>query len=269
MTVTRDKDQVFRDYADFLKALLPQAAGFICYDRDGRMCWHDDVGHRTELSPEYQENLRLLIDNPNLAPEKGRVRLTDTMAYLAPLVSERGMMMGTMAILVDPSAENMPYDFCVDLLRPGLRSLQRELSLRYRLLDGYRKLNVQASEESLLHQLETLVYEKQECEKTLSQVLLLCLQQMDVDCGALAIPGRGIRIIKAGQGEPTQMADWLDELVDNLDSVRDWSQEEFDSLSAERDILAVPVSHGGKGVIGVLAFSGWARSAFSDARRRR
>ena len=96
----------------------------------------------------------------------------------------------------------MPYQFVVDLLGPALRSLQRELSLRFRVLDGQRKLQVQAAEERLLHKVEKILHQRQPCETAMKLILALCQEYLGVAGTWLVIPDKRINIVCGETREP-------------------------------------------------------------------
>ena len=123
MGAAQDKNQVFRDYATFLKALLPQAIGFLCYDRLGRLFWQEHADDAIELTLEYQDNLAVLLESPERSAELGRIELNGAVAYIAPMVSDRGQLLGVWTVLVEPqAAASMPYEFCSTVIKPALRS---------------------------------------------------------------------------------------------------------------------------------------------------
>jgi diguanylate cyclase (GGDEF)-like protein len=270
MGAAQDKNQVFCDYATFLKALLPQAVGFLCYDRLGRLFWQEHSDSAIELTLEYQDNLAALLESPEQSAELGRIELNGAVAYIAPMVGDRGQLLGVWTVLVEPgAAASMTYEFCSSVIKPALRSLQRELALRFQMLEGYRKLSIQASEENLLHQVETLTTDRQDCGVTLEKILDLCVQHMQVDCAALAVPARNIRIVAGETAKTEEIGAVLDGLADQPDfTVQSDSGDIFDA-SADQDSLTIRLRNVSKQEIGALVLSGWSRSTYSDARRRR
>ncbi|MGI9290721.1 MAG: hypothetical protein ACR2QG_05535, partial [Gammaproteobacteria bacterium] len=58
---SKEKNQVFNDYASFLNALLPVAEGFIFHDRHARLFWHDNAPDTSQLDEAYHQILRKLI----------------------------------------------------------------------------------------------------------------------------------------------------------------------------------------------------------------
>ena len=137
------QDQVLGDYAALLRILLPQACGFYCYSRDGAAIWKDPGTGAVRPDDSYQSALTAFRQGDCMAPE--RVDLGHGAAFLLPLRSEKDQVLGVLVILVEPPGSQMDAERCLQLTRPAVRTLQRELNLRFRLLDGYRKLNVQAA----------------------------------------------------------------------------------------------------------------------------
>ena len=153
MTGQTDKDHVLGDYAAFLKALLPQAQGFLCHDKGGRLFWSEMPAEGSpDLTDAYRAVLASVLGGKVPPADGARLSLGAHTAYLLRLQGDGGRLLGALTVLVDRSGAGMPCQFVGNVLGPALRSLQRELSLRFRVLDGQRKLQVQAAEERLLHQ---------------------------------------------------------------------------------------------------------------------
>jgi diguanylate cyclase (GGDEF)-like protein len=267
MTVPEEKDAVLRDYAAFLKALLPQAQGFICHDSQGRVFWSEAPPEGVPtVTDEYRELLALLLNGGALPPEGARLRIGPHIAFLAPLRGEDGRMLGVLNVLADRGAASMPYPFVMDLAAPALRSLQRELSLRYRLLDGQRKLQVQAAEERLLHTVETLLHDRhQPCERALARIVALCCEHLDVAGAWLVIPDKHLALV---HGTGVDMAAARQASAGLLAVARD---PEFDAntVSRQDEWLWLGIRARGQGVQGILAFTGWQGSRFSERRLAR
>jgi diguanylate cyclase (GGDEF)-like protein len=268
MGPTPDKDQVLGDYAIFIKALLPQVAGLLCHDREGRVIWRDLGERSTALPKNYESLLHSLLKAPGKAASAGRLNMDDAAIYIAPLLGHRDQVLGALTVIVDPSAGDMPYEFCLELLQPAVRSLQRELTLRFRLLDGYRKLNVQSAEESLLHKVERLVHQRRPCEKTLTSILRLCRKYLQVEVAALVIPDRRVRIIEGGSKTAVEAGLWIDDMLEESTAQTSLADSGI-RIFQDGEMLSLPVCQENAQPVGILALSGWARSEFSLRRRRR
>lgn len=263
METTQDKDQVLGDYAAFLRALLPQAIGFHCFGRDGSPIWSDTPDAKPPADPAHASALRKVLGSEGKVGLPVRLPLGSVIAYVVPLASDRDETLGALTIIVDRATGAMSCEFCMDLLRPALRTLQRELTLRFRLLDGYRKLNVQAAEERLLHEVETVVHEREECSRILGRILRRCRRHLPVDFAALHIPDKNISLAEGEGLTRHEIALLFDELAaTGQPAARDgvWRGE---------DRYAVVIRQDGRRRSGLLVLSGWGRSEFSLRRRAR
>ena len=259
------QDQVLGDYAALLRSLLPRACGFYCYSRDGAAIWKDPGAGAVSPNSRYESALAAFRNNESPAPE--RVDLDHGAAFLLPLRSEKDQTLGVLVILVEPPDSGMDAGRCLELTRPAVHTLQRELSLRFRLLDGYRKLNVQATEERLLHDVDRVAHDDGDCNHVLGKVLALCRHYLQVDSAALLVPDRRIALI---QGDGLKHA----ELVKMLDASLE-AQREDNSRSMPpdqwfgSDIYTINICHSEKRQAGILALAGWRTADFSQRRRSR
>ena len=196
MAKRSEKDHVLADYSAFLKALLPQMEGFFCHDRQGRLFWSDDAGLVARVTEDagYRQALQQTLQAPDTAAAKP-VRADGLSAYVLSLDDGAGAHHGALTLVL-PARENVPFDFVLGALKPALSTLQRELSLRYRLMESQRKLAVQAAEEKLLHHVESLVHRREESAKTLERILKLCREYLGVAEAGLAIPGKKIALLQ-------------------------------------------------------------------------
>jgi diguanylate cyclase (GGDEF)-like protein len=270
----QQKVQFFGDYAVFLKALLPQATAICCHDKAGHIFWRDEESPAGLDSASHRQAVAQLLESPNRAGKLGPLSLDGSAAYLFPLLGERREVLTVLTAVVDSSAGILPYEFCAELLRPALRSLRRELSLRFRLTENYRKLSVQTAEENLLHQVESLTQERQTCESSLSKILNLCREHIKVGKAILIIPGRSIRLIDSDGDESSMEVDlWLDDVMERVSTLAapgvNGGHKQFLETENDSDLICLPINHGGDKVIGFLALADWGQSAFSQARRRR
>jgi diguanylate cyclase (GGDEF)-like protein len=259
------QDQVLGDYAALLRILLPQACGFYCYSRDGAAIWTDPGSGAVRVDARCQSALTAFRQGECMAPQ--RVDLGHGAAFLLPLRSEKDQILGVLAILVEPPGSHIDAARCLELTRPAVRTLQRELSLRFRLLDGYRKLNVQAAEERLLHDVDRLANDEGDCNHVLGKVLALCRHYLQVDSAALLVPDRRIALI---QGDGLKAA----ELSTMLDASIEAQREEGSRVvPPDRwfgpDLYTINICHAEKRQAGILALAGWRTADFSQRRRSR
>ena len=260
-----DNNQVISDYAAFLKALMPESTGFCCHDRRGRLFWQARGTDSSQFPEQYDSALREILKDPGQAAEVGRVRFRQATAYIIPLIGDEERLLGALTILVEPRID-MTHEALVAPLQPAVRSLERELTLRYRLVASYKQLSVRSAEENLLHQVEKLVHLRRPCEKTLRHILLLCRRFLNVRGAGLFIPERQIRLFEGDTLSPAQAQVLLGEMTERLASEAAGDAVEF---NAEMDLLVLPVHQDKTHPLGLMALSGWGNSDFSPRRRRR
>jgi diguanylate cyclase (GGDEF)-like protein len=248
------KHHVLGDYASLLRAFLPQARGFHCYGANGASIWSEESQPPVPLTREYHTALKALL--PGTAASAARVELDAAVAYLMTLRNEKGEPLGVLALFMPGDAATMTADACAELVRPAIRTLERELSLRVRLLEGYRKLGVQAAEERLLHEVERAVQGSADCQAMLERILKLCRHHLEIDCAALLIPDKRISLV---QGERLSRSE-LEMLLGDDPEL---------AATGITDLYTVRIRAADRAVIGVLALAGWRGPEFSLRRRSR
>jgi diguanylate cyclase (GGDEF)-like protein len=248
-----EKHQILGDYAALLRAFLPEVRGFHCYGRNGASIWSEESEPRVALTSDYRQALASLL--PGTGALVARVPLDSAVAYLMSLRSENGESLGVLALLM-PAATTMTAEACAELVLPATRTLERELRLRVRLLEGYRKLGVQAAEEHLLHEVERTVQGSAECRAMLDRILKLCRHHLEVESAALLIPDKQICLV---QGGPLSRPE-LEKLL---------AQEPDPAESGSSDACTVRIRGTDRAVIGVLVLAGWKGPEFSLRRRSR
>ena len=263
------KKQTISDYAVFLKMLLPETVGFRCVDRSGKLFW-EQLDEGVDFSELYTHSVEQILRSPIKAETSGRLPVDNATAFIIPLLEDQDLVLGALTIFVDPDID-IDYATCMERTKVGVRSLQRELRLGYRLMNSYKRLNVRSAEENLLHQVEKLVHSRRTCDDTLSHILLLCRKFLGVSGAALLVPDKHIRIF---EGEALSSVEARLLLSDMVEQVANDSQyhailpENFQG-SENMDVLTLPIHQGKTEPIGVLALSGWGKSEFSVRRRRR
>ena len=190
MATSRQKTEVFGDFSAFLHALLPQALGFLFHDRKGRLFWRDRNDQPFELNDDFHAALAQVLGEGEFPADKGRIGLGRATAFVIPLVSDRGRNLGALTAVVDPDTGGMPYQFCVDVLSPAVRSLQRELSLRYYLMDVNKQLEAQSTDHDFLQALGDEARRRTSCQQVLGSVLQLCLEHLKVIGATLVVPDK-------------------------------------------------------------------------------
>jgi len=249
-----EREQVLADYGALLRAFLPQVSGFYSYSQDGSSLWSAEPNPPVPLTTDYQTALTALLTEPGGA---SRVELGPTVAYLVSLLNEKRQPLGALVLLVPAGAATMTAADCAALVLPASRTLERELSLRVRLLEGYRKLSVQAAEERLLHEVEHAVQGPPDCQAMLGRILGLCRHYLQLQTAALLIPGKSIALL---HGESLSRV----RLQSLLDNARDAAADAEGS-----DLSTVPVKGAAGTSIGVLVLQGWKGPEFSARRRAR
>ena len=216
MPIGTEKNEVFGDYAAFLNALLPQAAGFLFHDRHGRLFWHDNSPDTSQLSDAYHESLKKALTSANLPEQEGRIPLRDCTAYLVKITSDKGKVLGVLTALASQEMGGMPYQFCHDLLQPAVRSLSRELSLRMHLLDATSKLSHQGGEHDFLKMLGEKARASGRCEESLAGILELAIKHLLLDGAVFLAPQWGLSIVAGDNPVDLTEAELLLESMQDL-----------------------------------------------------
>jgi hypothetical protein len=263
MTGQPDKENVLRDYGVFLKALLPQAVGFVCHDRTGRVCWSERPAEVAfPVTDDYRALLSGLLLGRTATPGDEPLALGGNFAYVLPLDGETQNRVGTLTVLMDGKLAAVPFSYVAGVLGPATRILQRELLLRGLLLDGHRKLTVQAAEERLLHQVEEILHERQPCEFALQAILDLCQQHLGVGAAMLMIPDKSILAVSRSSVTESEAARQCAEL---LGQARDPAFDPSE-VAAGKELVWTPVHRRNHVAQGVFALTGCGRSEFSQQR---
>jgi diguanylate cyclase (GGDEF)-like protein len=257
MSQAPEKDQVLADYSVFLAALWPESGGFVCHDRHGRRFWGDGGAVVDELTgnDDYCRALDELLASP---ASEGRavVRAGERSAYLMSLDDNAGVHHGVLTV-ISAAGSDIDADTVYKKLRPALRTLRRELTLRYRLIDARRKLAVQAAEEKLLHHVESVAQHHQDSTATLTRILELCSEYLNVAEVGVQIPSKQIQLLVTKQSHAEDVSVRLAALLDPA------------ADDAQLDRLVLPVGSEASGTVGQLVLAGWGESGFSGRRRRR
>ncbi|MDH3977764.1 MAG: EAL domain-containing protein [Gammaproteobacteria bacterium] len=265
-----DKNRTISDYATLFQGIVPGFQGLYCYDRSVNAFFEYSVADAPEFSLEYEDQLKHILAEPVLAREQGVIDLGSIVAFVVPFSGEEDRVLGLFVILVD-KASSLSYQSCEKLVAPVMRSMKREMTLRYRLLAAYKKLDVRSAEENLLHQIEKLAHLRRTSEETLSHILLLCRKFLKVRGAALLVPDKQMRFFEGEALDPVEIHLMFNEMVGHDMTHTGMRPAPADPVrnSAEVDVLALPIGHDRHDPIGVLVFNGWGDSGFSLRRRRR
>lgn len=268
MTEQEKNVHVLDDYAVFLRALLPNARGFLCHDRHRQLLWSELATGDLPAFPEsYDAALAEVLRTEGNDPSSGRARVAmgRTSACVLRLEGDARRTLGALTVLLDAEGAQLPVDFVAGVLQPALRSLRRELALRLRLREGQRKLMVQAAEERLLHQVEKTVHADLPCERALRRILKLCEEHLRVEGILLVVPEKGI-VLARGRDLTTAEAGRLGKEM--LGRAR---QPDFDdSLINEYGAWHwLPVHRHAQDVQGIFGLRGSGDPGFSWRRLRR
>lgn len=258
---SKEKNEVFSDYAAFLNALLPHAIGFMFHDRHARLFWHDNSPDTSQLNDEYHKILRRLLFAKNTleACDDACIELREGFAYLLPVMSDKGRPLGVLTALCDSEASGMPYEYCLELLQPALRSLSRELSLRMHLLETTTRLNVQDGEQDFMKMLGDKARSRNSCEQSLRDILELTINHLNQDGAVLLDPQHELEISVGTDPIAILEAEFI------LESMKDLADENSGNVSdalairpkpdARDRIRSWPILKDDKEVVGVLVLS--------------
>lgn len=267
MTEAGEKDAVLGDHAALIRVLLPQAQGFVCHDSQGRVFWSEaPPGGLPPVGDEYRNLLALLLKGGAVPAGGVQLAMGSYTACLVALQGEDGRLLGVLNLLVDGSDPNLSCQGLLEQAAPAIRGLQRELSLRYKILDSQRKLQIQAAEERLLHKIETLLHDHaQSCEQSMGQIVALCAGHLDVAGAWLVIPDKHI-VVAEGAGAEVAKA--------RQDGARFMAAARvpgFDAsdVSHDDEQLWIGIRSHGQPVQGIFGLMGWRQSSFSERRLAR
>jgi len=257
MSQTSEKDQVLADYTAVLTSLLPQTEGFLCHNRHGRLFWFDQQALADEVAADagFRQALEEVLGSTD-ADGHQVLRIERHNAYILSLNDGSGTHHGALTI-VAPNRESIPLEFVVEALQPVLRTLHRELTLRFRLMEAQGKLTVQAAEEKLLHHIESVVHRHDDSATTLDRILDLCRKYLSVTEAGVSIPGKQIQLLSSDRSDTVHPVARVQELIAR------------NSDQADSDCLVLPVGADATDTAGQLVLAGWGESGFSGRRRRR
>jgi diguanylate cyclase (GGDEF)-like protein len=258
MDTSGELDQVFGDYASLLRACLPALRGIQCYGPDGARIWPRDAGLPPAFTAACSASLPGLLKGPRTG--SARVQGGGLAGYLVPLWNGENEPHGAVVLVLPAEAATLTAEACAELALPATRTLERELSLRVRLLESYRKLAVQAAEERLLHEVERTVQGPPDCEAMLRRILALCCHYLQVQSVGLLIPDKDLALV---QGERFTRAGLQRLLEQDREDAADGSGD------GDPDLLAVRIPGPRGRPVGVLALAGWRGPDFSARRRAR
>jgi diguanylate cyclase (GGDEF)-like protein len=220
MDAARDIEQLFGDYGRLFAALCSRVTGFECLGPEGESLWR-------EFPDRHGPVLKI------------RLR------------GDKEQTLGSLRLALAEGAALSPEE-AGSLLAPAICTLQRELALRLRLVDSYRKLGVQAAEEHLLHQVERAAQGPPDARAMLERILGLCRQHLGVHTAAVLLPDKGIELVA---GERLSRDD-----VQRL-AAR--------GAEAGKDLEVVAVGPADRAPLGHLLLAGFVDGAFSPRRRQR
>jgi len=193
------KQELFTDYSAMLRSLIPDAKGFLFFDRKSRLYWQDDLAKQTELTKEFQIALLQTVKTGELLGEIDRVRIGEDSAFLFQLVSDAGWKLGAIAVLIPHEHDEAWTRAKVHAqIAPGLNSLQRELALRYKLVRTHRKMEEKTSDHRFLRQLGEWSRADINCEDALESILSCCAEHLNSESVTLMVPDMRI-VVWAGK----------------------------------------------------------------------
>jgi diguanylate cyclase (GGDEF)-like protein len=253
------KNQVFNDFAAFLNALLPQSAGFIFHDRHGKLFWHDGSPDTSQLNDAYRDTLTKMLRMGPLEHEEARIPLAECTAYLIEVVSDQEKVLGVLTALVPKDTGGMPYTFCCDLLQPAVRSMARELSLRYRLLKANTQLESRSNEYEFYQRLGTSARKGDTSEESLGNILQLALKHLLLDGAVIYAPALSVEVSTGpnpiDNAEAALLLEKMNEHVDRITTDAATALTIRPTADPRDRSRTWPILEDGKNLIGILVLS--------------
>lgn len=258
------KEVVLGDYGALFRAVLPQVRGIVCHDARGQVFWTEAPQEGVPpVSDAYRSLLVRLLKGEAPPVEGARLPLGACLAHLVPLAGEDGRLLGVLNLLTDPAVASLPYASLLEQAAPALRVLQRELTLRYRLVESQRKLQVQAAEERLLHKVERLLHDRQQpCERTLAGILELCCEHLGIRGAWVVIPGKHLALTAGEALDPAAARQACARLMAGVGA----ASAAGGDVGRSDELLWIAVQSPGRPAHGILALTGWRHSRFSERR---
>ena len=140
------QQDIFNDYCALLHAVLPNAHGFIFYDRKQRLYRKDQTSVAFHPDKNYQNALQQTL-NYGDHHDAGEAILVDSKtAFLFQIKGDSEVALGVVVVLVNEDLSRQPKVWIFNQIKPALDSLTRELSLRFKLVKTHRKYSEKSAD---------------------------------------------------------------------------------------------------------------------------
>ncbi len=199
MSVTKNKNKVFQDYAAIIHGMLPEAEGLVFHNHLGKLFWRDSNIDNHVLTEAYKAALQNLLLSKAHDPLSCRLMMGDSAAYLLPIVNENGSLLGALTVLLPRDAADLPYRACHEKLRPALGSLGRELILRRNLSEVKNAGSSSKNEHKFLRLLPNQARHADGHEAAIREILTMSIDYLQLNGATLVVPDRQLQISKGSQ----------------------------------------------------------------------
>jgi len=204
----------------------------------------------------------LSSDKPTLDPYGHLLRMLVPRASGIAFFDARGGLLSAV-VLLTRDGENRPFSFLMQMVRPALECLQRELQARASV--GLLSSDLRSRDqdlELLLHLSPSEAQDPRDADE-LALLMQRCVDHLDVMLGALVVPERNVAICKARAGSKPR----VDVLSKTHRHLLNWATLQRRTLVINSvgsgaapeaglppvKMLSVPVRHASNRVIGFLA----------------
>jgi diguanylate cyclase (GGDEF)-like protein len=246
-------------YGHLLRMLVPRASGIGFYDASGTALWSADGYDGPDPQLVVEEAIESAPPATNAQIEGFSRDFAGAPAYAFRMRGESGELIA-IAVLMIRDGDNTPYSFVLQLVRPALECLQRELVSHAAVSVMSRDLQARDDDLDLLLKVAPDDPQNPQQADELGLLVQTCVDHLGCVLGALVVPERNVAICKSKSGTKPQVSI----LSATHRHLLNWSTLQRRSLLINKvnkaaaglppyKILSVPVRHASGRVIGFLA----------------
>jgi diguanylate cyclase (GGDEF)-like protein len=262
-------------YGQLLRMLVPRAAGIGFYDVRGTPLWVSDDYDGPDPQHVVEEAIAEAPAATTAVIDGFTRDFSGAPAYAFRIRDDFGRVIAV-ATLMTRDSENRPYSFVLNMVRPALECLQRELVARTALGTMSRDLQSRDGDLDLLLRAAPDDPQNPQQADELGLLVQTCVEHLGCVLGALVVPERNVAICKARGGSKPQVGI----LTATHRHLLNWAQLQRRVLLINKanagqgglppnKILSVPVRHTSGRVMGFLAMFRHADAEDFDARAER